>query len=225
VELALAPTAYPLGGGQFAPRIGYRHQWFDYGLWCATIDNTNFKLREFDFNAQTAFADARWSRDNWILEAGFDYQSLMTAESYEQFYQEYVPRWGLQRLFPLCESSVLAVGYAGDYRFTDEDVPFFIPSDLNDRTDHSLFVNFTTAVCKHAVVQPYYRFKYTHFTDDLVDRDDYLHSFGIAVHCFLTRNISVRAFVNYEILESSNQFVPEYNKLDAGGGVNFNIRF
>jgi hypothetical protein len=225
VELALAPSAYPLAGGQFTPRIGYRHQWFDYGLWCATLDFTNLKLREFDFNAQAPFADLRWSRDNWIFEVGFDYQRLMTTESYEQFYQEYVPRWGVQRLIPLCEASVLALGYAGDYRFTDEDVPFSVSSDLNDRTDHSLFANLTVTVCKHAVVQPYYRFKYTHFTHELADRDDYLHSFGIAVHCFLTRNISVRGFVGYDLLESSNDLVPEYRKLDTGGGVNFNIRF
>src|SRR4051812_17872662 len=32
VQAALAPSAYPLGGGQFAPRIGVRSQWYNYGL-------------------------------------------------------------------------------------------------------------------------------------------------------------------------------------------------
>src|ERR1043166_1867342 len=31
VQFALAPTAYDLGGSKFAPRIGYRHEWFNFG--------------------------------------------------------------------------------------------------------------------------------------------------------------------------------------------------
>src|ERR1700753_2586908 len=32
VQAALAPTAYPFAGGSLAPRLGYRHEWFDFGL-------------------------------------------------------------------------------------------------------------------------------------------------------------------------------------------------
>jgi len=223
-QFALAPTPYVLGDGEFAPRLGYRHQWFDYGLGGATINNSTFKLNEFDFNAQTAFADGRWMHGNWIVDAGFDFQRLMDTANYDEFYREYVPHWGVQRLFPMCKGGVLSVGYEGDYRFSDVTLPFFTTTDVNDRTDHSLFATCTHQLCKHAVVQPFYRFKYTRFTSGS-DRNDYLNSFGLALYCYFTPQVSLRAFVNYDLLESSDSSVPDYNKLDAGGGVNLTVRF
>ena len=74
------------------------------------------------------------------------------------------------------------------------------------------------------MVQPFYRFKYTHFTSGR-DRDDYLNSFGVAVHCFFTPQVSLRAFVSYDIKDSSNSATPDYDKLDTGGGVNLTVRF
>src|SRR5688572_8771592 len=149
-QLALAPTPYDLGGGKLAPRVGYRHQWYMFGLakdeQVRVFDFQRLAVRdvdlnEFDFNAQTIFTDGRWTQGNWAFEAGFDYTRLMDSDDYNQFYQEYVPRWGLQRLFQLHEKGTLSLGYAGDYRFADTDLP---PSgfneDFNSRTDHSLFV-------------------------------------------------------------------------------------
>lgn len=226
VQFALAPTAYKLGDGWLSPRLGYRHQWFNFGLDGAKLDNsTSLELSDFDFNAQTAFVDTRWRHDNWIVEGGFDFTRLMDSSGYEDFYQEYVPRWGVQRLFPLCETSTLSVGYEGDYRFTDAtSLPSFLPSDVMDRTDHALFAACTMALCKHAVIQPFYRFKYTHFTEG-DNRDDYLHSAGLGIYGFVTRNITVRAFVNYDARESSEDQVPEYRQFNAGGGVNVTVRF
>jgi len=224
-QFALAPTPpAALGGGQLAPRLGYRHQWFDYGLAGGTVNHSTFKLNEFDFNAQTAFAYGQWTHGNWVVDAGFDFTRLMDTAKYDEFYKEYVPHWGVQRLFPLSAAGALALGYAGDYRFTDATVPFFVASDFNDRTDHSLFAAYIATLCKHAVVQPFYRFKYTHFTTG-ADRSDYLNSFGVAVHYFFTPQISLRAFVNYDIRDSSNSAVPDYNKLDTGGGVNLLVKF
>src|SRR5262249_37013186 len=31
-QFALAPSPYDFAGGALAPRVGYQHQWFDYGL-------------------------------------------------------------------------------------------------------------------------------------------------------------------------------------------------
>jgi len=224
VQFALAPTPYELGNGFFAPRLGYRHQWFNFGLSGKELDGTGIDLDEFDFNAQTVFIDGRWSRGNWILEAGVDYTRLMDSSDYEDFYEEIVPRWGVQRLFPLCENSVLSLGYAGDYRFTDIDQPF-LPSGLYDRTDHSVFAAVSHTLCPYAVVQPFYRFKYTHFTDDVVDRDDMLHTFGLALHCPITRQVTLRAFAGYDLLESDDPSMPDYRKFDVGGGVNLTVRF
>ena len=234
VQFALAPTPYLLGDGQFSPRIGYRHQWFNYGLASdKSIDVFDFntatfrtaKLSEFDFNVQTLFADARWQRGNWIFGTGFDYQRLLDSDGYDQFYRESVPRWEVRRIFRLCDSSALGIAYEGDYRFTDSDFPpLGADSDFNDRTDHSLVVNYSYALCAHAVVQPYYRFQYTRYTSG-ENRNDYLNTFGLALHCPVNRNIAFRAFVGYDILRTDSQIAQDYNKLDVGGGVSLIVRF
>lgn len=234
VQAALAPGAYSLGEGQFSPRVGYRHEWFNYALANSkTIEGFDFnsgsfkqvKLNEFDFNAQTIFTDGRWRQGNWIIGAGFDYRRLLDSDRYEQFYDEYVPRWEVRRIIPLRNAGSIAIAYEGDYRFTDSDrPPVGEESDLNDRTDHSLVLNFSHVLCAQAIVQPYYRFQYTHFTAGQ-RRDDYLNTIGIALHCPLTRNISLRAFVSYDIMNTSSSFAQDYNKLDAGGGLGLTMRF
>jgi len=233
-QIALAPTPYDLGGGKLAPRLGYRHQWYDFGLASNTrltvfdLQTQTFRsarLNEFDFNAQTIFIDGRWKRENWTIEAGFDFARLMNTADYDQFYREFAPRWGVQRLFPLNETKAFSVGYEGDYRFADTALPpVTFNEDFNSRTDHSLFIAYTHTLCKHAVVQPFYRFKYTHFTAG-ENRDDYLNSFGLALHCFFTPQISVRAFAGYDIMNTSGSLAQDYNRLDAGGGANLSVRF
>jgi hypothetical protein len=233
-QFALAPTPYPMAEGKLAPRLGYRHQWYTFGLAkdeqvrvfdFDTLTVRDVDLNEFDFNAQTIFTDARWTAGRWAFEAGFDYTRLMDSDHYDQFYQEYVPRWGVQHLFPVSQTGTLSVGYAGDYRFADTDLPPpAFDKDFNTRTDHSLFVAYTQSLCKYAVVQPFYRFKYTRFTEG-DKRDDYLHSFGLAVHCTFTPYIGLRAFAGYDILESSNAAIPDYKRLDAGAGLNLTFRF
>ena len=222
-QFALAPTAYNLGPGLFSPRIGYRHQWYDFGLDGGKFESSSIRLNEFDFNAQTVFGDVQWSHENWILEAGFDFTRLMSTPDYDEFYKEYVPRWAVQRLFSLDDKTVLSLGYEGDYRFSHGDVSF--NNDFNDRTDHSFFALCTRTLCRYAVIQPYYQFKYTRFTAD-TDRQDYLHSLGIALYCFFTPNISLRGFVGYDIKDSDGRNQgPDYRRLDAGGGLNVTVRF
>lgn len=234
VQFALAPTAYALGGGQFAPRLGYRQEWYNFGLASdkevevydfASASLRSAPLSEFDFSAQTIFAGGQWRCGNWIVDAGVDFQRLMDTDHYDEFYREVVPRWGVQRLFPLGERSTLAIGYAGDYRFTDTDLPPpTLGDDFNDRTDHSVFVTYTLALSRKVLVQPYYRYQYTHFTAD-EDRDDNLNSFGLALYCFFTPWISARAFAGYDIMNTTSTRVPDYNQFDGGGGVNVTIRF
>lgn len=233
-QIALAPTPYDVGPGKLASRIGYRHQWYHYGLLnddtvqvfdFETLTVRDVELKKFDFNAQTLFTDARWTMGNWGFDLGFEYTRLMESDDYDQFYQEYVPRWGVQRVFPLYGTRALSLGYAGDFRFADTDMPPpNFNNDLNARTDHSLFVVFAQSLCRYAVAQPYYRFKYTKFTEG-DERDDYLHSFGVAVHCFFTQQIGLRAFAGYDILESSDPAIPDYRRLDTGAGLNLTFRF
>jgi len=233
-QFALAPTAYDLWGGQFAPRIGYKHQWFDYGLisdkQVTVVDFQNLTSRQvglnaFDFNAQTIFTDARWTRDNWIFMAGFDFTRLMDTGHYDQFYREYVPRWGVQRDFAFSDTRAFSLAYEGDYRFANTDLPPpTLSSDFDSRTDHSLILSYTQSLCPQALVQHYYRFKYTYYTAG-ENRNDYLNSFGVALYCAITRQITLRGFVTYDIMRTTGELVPDYNRLDAGGGVNLTIRF
>jgi len=53
----------------------------------------------------------------------------------------------------------------------------------------------------------------------------YLHSFGLALYFPINKNISLRTFLNYDLLNTDGVFVQSYNKIDAGGGINFSIRF
>ena len=228
VEIALAPTPYDLAGGKFAPRIGYRHQWFDYGFDGKRLPQTTTPLSDYDFNAQTCFADLRWSHGNWIAGAGLDYTRLMSTSDYDQFYQEWLPHWGVQRVFPLNGKAAFSLGYEGNYHFSDSatTLPPFSQSDFDDRTDQMLVATYAQMLGKFAVIQPYYRFKYTHFTQyTMGSRNDCLNTFGLALYWILCPNCNVRAFVGYDIKNSDNGSVPEYHQFDAGGGVNVSLRF
>lgn len=232
VQLAVAPTPFEAPCGSYAPRVGYRHQWFSFGLpgddylaydplASAFVDRP---LSDFDFNVSTAFADLTWSHEHWLAQIGFDLQRLLTSSDYDEFYREYVPRWRLQRSFAVCEKSALAIGYEGNYRFTDDAGAFV--SNYNDRTDHSLYATYTYALCSHAVIQPYYRFKYTRFADYFgQDRNDTLHSFGLGLYWLVCPNFNVRFFGGYEVRNSDVSFVRDYNRFDVGGGLNVNVRF
>jgi hypothetical protein len=243
-QFALAPTPYDLAGGKLAPRIGYTHQWFDFGLasdekvlvhyFDRGVDVMS-PVNVFDFNSQTAFIDAQWSKDNWIAEAGFDFRRLLSTDNYDEFYKEYVPRWSLERVFPLCERSAITVGYAGDYRFGKPEPFVFVPPssstirinpDLGDRTDHTLFATYNQMICPHAVLQPYYQLKYTYFTDStLGDRNDLLSSVGAALYWTVCPHFEIRTFVDYNMRFSDNPNVSEYRQFDAGAGVNLTVRF
>ncbi|HEY6167803.1 MAG TPA: hypothetical protein VI454_07165, partial [Verrucomicrobiae bacterium] len=144
----------------------------------------------------------------------------------DQFYADWTPRLGLQWNHSLCPRANIAVGYEGIYHFVDQDANYiFFPMNSNDRVDNILFVNLTTAICGRFVAQPFYRFKYTRFTDVVGGREDYVHSFGVGLYAFITRQFSVRAFINYERRDSSSGFISDYEKLDFGGGANVTVRF
>jgi hypothetical protein len=227
-EIALAPTPYPIAGGNLAPRLGYRHQWFDFGLDDERLRDSHLNLSSFNFNAQTLFADIRWSRDNWIFEGGVDGMRLMTSNGYDEFYKEVLPHVGVRRIIPLNDKMAFSAGYEGNYHFSDTKVEFypFDAADVSDRTDQMLFATYTQVLCKHAVLQPYYRFKYTHFTQSSIGaRNDYLQSMGASLYLIICPHFNVRAFAGYDIKKTDNDLASEYHKLDLGGGVNVTFRF
>jgi hypothetical protein len=228
VEVALTPPPFDLAGGKVAPRIGYQHQWFDYGFDGKTLPQTSTPLSDYDFNAQTCFADLRWSQGNWIVQAGLDYNRLMSTSDYDQFYQEWLPHWGVQRVFPFTGKAAFSLGYEGNYHFSDSAtvLPPYSQSDFDDRTDQMLVATYVQMLGKYAVIQPYYRFKYTYFTQSTTGSPNVcLNSFGLALYWILCPNCNVRAFVGYDIRNSDNSSVPTYHQFDAGGGLNVSLRF
>jgi hypothetical protein len=228
VEVAVTPKPFDLAGGEVAPRLGYRHQWFDYGFDGKTLPQMGTPLSDYDFNAQTCFADLLWSHGNWIAGAGLDYTRLMSTSDYDQFYQEWLPHWGVQRVFPLNGKAVFSLGYEGNYHFSDSATaqPPFSQNGFDDRTDQMLAATYVQMLGKYAVIQPYYLFKYTYFTQSTTGSPNVcLNSFGLALYWILCPNCNVRAFVGYDIKNSDNSSVPEYHQFDAGGGVNIAFKF
>lgn len=223
-QLALAPIPYQIGPGQLAPRIGYRHQWFDYGL-----ESNARGLGSFDFDVSTVFVDLRYRLgNNWIVEAGFDWLRLLNHTpsyfSYDEIYKEYVPRWGVTRQFSFSETKVLSLGYQGNFHFSE--TPGNFPENQNNRMDNSLIVAYTHALTSQLVLQPYYRIQHTHYTASAFgSRNDWLQTIGLSVNYYPTPRFSVRLFAGYDIKESDLAIVPDYRKLDAGLGLNFNLKF
>lgn len=233
VMAALAPTPYDFEGGQLAPRIGYEHQWFNYDL----IESSSLEVVNglfsgssatadtFDFNVSTAFADVSWKRHNWEFTVGADFRQLLDSGSYSEFYRETVPRLSISRDFNLTANTGISIGYQGDYRVTETDGPDPIGfgRGFNDRMDQGLYVVGSWRLCRYAILQPFYNFEYTHYTR--INRDDFLHSFGLTLYCPVTQNITFRGFVGYNDLNTDGFYAQNYEALDAGGGLNLSVRF
>ena len=223
-QFAFAPTPFRVWDGWLSPRVGYRHQWYNYGL-----DNTENQLNNFDFDVQTIFGEVTYNfLENWYARIGLSWTRLLNhedvgnREDYSEFYKEYMPEWEIQRLIKLSPESLLVVGYEGNYHHTEVDP---LPNAyINDRMDHILTLNYLHQLTPNLVLQPYYRFTYTDFWEN-GDRNDFLHSLGLIVSYHFNRWSSVRLFVNYDHRESDDPLVTDYEKVDAGAGASLIFRF
>jgi len=233
VSAALAPTSYDFQDGLLAPRLGYEQQWFTYGQggpqW---VNAYNFKtqtfsrvnLDQFDFNVMTVFSDLSWSRQNWTFTLGGDYRQLNNAQSTDEFYKEYVPRWAVSRDIFTGDKTALSIGYEGDCRLTETaSVPPQTGCNFNNRVDNSLVVAGSWCLCRYAILQPSYRFQQTHFT--AATRNDYLNAFGLALYIPINDCITLRTYVSYDILKTDGFYVQNSETLNAGGGLNLTVRF
>jgi len=231
VQAALAPEAYKLGSGQFSPQLGFRSQWFDYGL-----SGHDGGLSHLDFNAQTAFINGRQEWGLWQLFGGLDFTRLLDQHHYAEGYREYVPALGLQRFFPFGDRLVFAAGSQIGYHFTGVPPPAvapFYPVSLhvNDRFDCVVNLSLAYALLPQLVVQPFYRFqycRYPQFSDGFHPvhaREDLIHSVGASLAYYFKRSVAVRFFTSYEIQDSSYPGSFDYHKFDAGGGATLDVRF
>ena len=233
VQAAFTPPPLKLLGQEFFQRLGYQHQWFNYGL--ADSDRVlfyDFKTASFatngldalDFNVQTIFSDTTAHWGGFDFTAGFDYRRLLDSSGYREFYHELMPRWSVRREFAIDDSKAVAIGYEGDYRFTESQLPpAGLGTDFNNRTDHSLVLVGSWRLCEHAFLQPSYRLQYTYFPN--VNRQDWLNTVGLALYCPLTPNIALRIFASYDTMNTDGFLTQSYDKFDLGGGVNLSVSF
>ena len=233
LNFAFTPTPVTFAGGTLSPRLGYQHQWFNYGLTGNQVDTIfDYKnnqpgevaISHFDFNSAMPFADATWKRGDWTATLGVDARWLLDSTTYNEFYHEFVPNWSFGRTFHLCDKTSVYVGYQGDYRFTWSYHPPPTRNDeFNDRTDQGVLVVGTWWLCDHAALQPYYRFQYTCYS--AVKRHDRLHSVGVTLLMPVTPNIILRGFVGYDNMNTDGFFSQNYENLNAGAGLNLAVRF
>jgi hypothetical protein len=220
VQAAMAPSAYPLGSGMFAPRVGVRSQWYNYGLGGESGEDV------LDFNAQTAFIAGTFQYQQvWEFGAEVDYTRLLAQRNYDEFYTEWTPMLFVQRYIPISENLVLALSWQGMYHFTSVDP---LPrEDVNDRFDNVLGVTLSYMPIQKLALQPFYRFQHTYYPETALgdSRQDIFNIVGASVNYFFTRNFAARIVASGTFRESDDPFTSDYSKLDAGLGASFLIRF
>lgn len=220
LQFALAPTAYAVGPGEFSPRLGFRSQWYNYGLGVGESEDV------LDFNAQTVFLGLLYQYNRkWDFGGGLDYTRLLDQDHYNEFYTEFTPHLFAQRYFPIRENLTFAASWQGMYHFTSVDP---LPrSDVNDRLDNTLGLTLTYQPLDKLMLQPFYRFQHTYYPDTAfnTDRHDFFNIVGAAGSYFFTRQFAARIFATGTFRESDDSFTSSYQKFDAGLGAFLVFRF
>lgn len=219
VQAAFTPPDFQLGPGRFAPAVGYISQWYNYG---------NSQISTLDFNAQTAFVSGRYTYNNWQFGLGGNYTRLLNQSDYEQTYDEFLPALTAQRLFPVGENLLFVVGNQVDYHFTSVPATPGTTTEINNRFDDAVSLAMSWQLTRQIILQPYYRFQYSNYRYNTLqnsDRNDYLNSFGITLAGYVNQNVSVRAFLNYNIKRSDDPYTPAYQEFNAGVGGTLNFNF
>ncbi len=219
----LAPTPWDVPGGKLAVRAGYRHQFFRYG----DLTSHPQEINNLNFDVATVYTQLRYQfHENWIATIGFDYNRLLSGDDgRHEFYVEALPYWGLERQIQFNENSLLSIGYTGNYHATRVDKP---GADINDRSDEILSLVYSHKLGEKLVIQPYYRLQFTHYNNAITpdrERNEWLNSIGLSATWFFTEWASIRAFINYDVRDSSDEAVQDYHKLDTGGGISITLAF
>ena len=239
IQAALEAPSLKVLGGDLTARAGFQMQWFTYGLFNnghITAVNLNFPkgaffnsrftatLDTFDFNAQTAFGDVTWTRDNWLVIFGFDFQRLTDSANYNEFYREYTPNLTVEKTFPLFSRLSASVGYQADIRFTiSPNPPPNLGTDLNNRSDQAIYGLVNFKLCDHCIVQPYYRFQFAYYSGQR--RDDYLNTCGLNLLVPINKNVGLRVYYSYQWLDTDGQYTVGYKEMEGGVGASLNFRF
>lgn len=189
-EFSFAPDPILLGENALLPKIGFRHQWFNYALGDTepmfryagdTVQNDKRGYKRFDFDSQTIFGNLNYLVDQkWLFGLGFDFTRLLTHENvadaptqtqnYSEFYKEYVPSWSVARIFQITPVTMAVIGYEGKLRYTDADNNNSLDNldgtdrhELNNRLDSILSLSLRQQIVPTVFVQPFARLQYSNY--------------------------------------------------------------
>ena len=101
-------------------------------------------------------------------------------------------------------------------------------TEINNRFDDAVSLAMSWQLTRQIILHPYYRFQYSNYRYNTLqnsDRNDYLNSFGITLAGYVNHNVSVRAFVNYNIKRSDDPYTPAYQEFNGGVGGTLNFNF
>jgi hypothetical protein len=219
LQAAFIPPELKLGDGRIATSIGFASQWYNY---------ENNRMSGFDFDAQTFFAAGKYTVGKWQFGVSANYTRLVNQSDYNETYNEVLPALTLQRVFPLRDDMLIALGNQVDYHFSDVPTTFGSRSDINDRFDDIASVTFSWQITPRFIFQPYYRFQYSHYEYDTIgtsDRNDYLQTVGVVLVYSFNQTASVRAFFSYNRKQSNDPITPQYLEFGGGLGASLNFKF
>jgi hypothetical protein len=218
-QFAIAPEAMALGGGEYSVRAGYRHQMYNYGL-----DKTSNQLNNFNFDVGTVFLNHRYKLPSEVsLYFGTEYNRYLSHEAgWREFYSELALTWGAEKSISFGENHQLSLSYIGINHVTHTDPN--PTTNVNDRIDSILSVNWSWQFYPRFILQPYYRVQQVHYWRSQ-DRDDFINTMGLSLGWYPSDSLALRLFTSYEFRESDDENVDDYHKLDAGGGLSLNLRF
>jgi hypothetical protein len=234
ISAAYAPTPYKLGDGRFAPNIGGRVQWYNYSG--GTLPG-NVPVSTIDFNAQTLFIGGKYLLpNNWQLFGEVDYTRIVQQPDYAiEFYHEYVPSFGVQRLLQVSQNSLVSASLLTDYHFGWVNQG---NSESQDHLDETFNLAYSWQPATRVVIQPYYRLTYTCYRFDSAGsssvRNDLLNTFGLSGSYFFTPWLQLQAFANYDVKTSYDEslaspalggFNPGYHAFDVGLDLTATFRF
>jgi predicted porin len=219
-QAAFAPPAWNLGPGKFSLAAGLASQWYNYG---------NEDLTSLDFDAQTVFTDGKYTLGNWQFNLGASYTRLVNQSDYgHETYREFLPEIGAQRVFPINDNLLFAVGDQLEYHFTKVPTEITGRPDINDRLDDTLYLTLSWQIVHNLILQPYYRFQYSHYQRNTLqdgDRNDFLHTFGVTLVYYFNKDISMRTFLNYNRKQTDDPLTPQYHEFEGGIGAALEFKF
>ena len=252
-QVAFAPDAFDLWDVKVSPRLGFRYQWYNYGM-----DKVNGQdipkeitgLNSLDFDAQTAFAEANFNFfKDWNATIGADFTRLVGHEAprsdYYEFYKEVAPHFRIERVFPVNNDIAISLAYTNYIRITDSTplTPMLEgqSSYNNNRIENALTLTYTQQIIERLIAQPYFRCEYDNYmsstgvSGSFASREDLAYGVGMSLAYYFNKWASVRSFISYDTrsshgLTEGRAGIPsgtiyDYEVYNGGIGADLTFRF